>query len=240
MLIDLKRIPFSRQGSYLVISYITKDFYMYYSWNTAAKTQEGLYLRLVRGDSRMRSILGRLVPLNYGEPVPYQYEADPAEIRIKTASGQIFICFADEDTIIFMGTGEGIGLRLEGIADGGFYDYVHEIPYNDKTHYVINCFKNADKFVIVNQTGKIKLEQKWNGQTSSESTLDFLEENGVFQINLEETKIEWKHRDLTFNYGECKYKLMREFEEFYHSMPEVARNMRVLGNRLPILTGSVR
>ena len=84
---DLRTLPFSRRGSWLVISELTEN------WNNCGN-EAGLYLRTVHS-SAMTPLVARLLP----EQKTYTAEIRQAALRLSTGDGMIEICFDDPETM---------------------------------------------------------------------------------------------------------------------------------------------
>jgi len=78
--IDIAKVAFSRYGSYIAFSELTKDNLARFG-NTGFPA--GLYLRSVHGDQH--TVL-RLELLDGGIPLPFQVKASPSLLRLKAAS----------------------------------------------------------------------------------------------------------------------------------------------------------
>ena len=115
MILDLTNVPFTRRNSYMVISYITDQFRLS---GIKIEEDEGLYLRSVRGDCRMNPLISHLVPTYRGKAADYTYYSDGTEIVVefKAADAKIEIIFAEENTLLIRGQGEGIGLEFDRLA----------------------------------------------------------------------------------------------------------------------------
>ena len=166
MILDLTNVPFTRRNSYMVISYITDQFRL--SGRKIAE-DEGLYLRSVRGDCRMNPLIAHLVPTYRGKAADYTYYSDGTEIVVefKAADAKIEIIFAEENTLLIRGQGEGIGLEFDRLAGAeSLYDYVITIPYKEREFYEANLFRNASKYIFGSRKGKKSFAQDWQDHTA--------------------------------------------------------------------------
>lgn len=221
MILDLTNVPFTRRNSYMVISYITKEFRLFGRKITEA---EGLYLRSVRGDCRPAPLIAHLNPTYDGKPAAYTYYADGTEIVIeyKDVDAKIEIVFAEENTLLIRGIGEKIGLELDNLAGNeSLYDYVITIPYQGKEYYEANLFRNASKYIFGSMKGKKHFDQDWQEQTAKECKVVFEEENGIFEATIEEAQVEWNFREYTFDFDKKLEEVSKERQEFFDTMPEV-------------------
>ncbi len=101
---DLRTLPFSCRGSWLVISELGEN------WNGCGNGT-GLYLRTVHS-SAMTPLVARLYP----EQKEYTAEIRQAALLLTTDGGTIEICFDDPGTVLFRGTA---GMTDTGGAPSG-------------------------------------------------------------------------------------------------------------------------
>lgn len=102
MNLDLKEVPFSMRGSYMAVSYCGKNF-------RGSGLEEGLYLRTVHGNAKTPYV-ARIVPLHKGKICTYRIEAQPEKVELLLEDGTITLAFADSDTLLLGGKGEGLGI----------------------------------------------------------------------------------------------------------------------------------
>ncbi len=209
MEINCNTTPFSMRGSYIAISYLPENYH-----NTG--NPAGLYIRNIHGADRTR-LVGRIVPLIDGEPVEYNYHATESEIVITLVGGQIRICYANTDTLLFDGAGNGVALRIDQICGRG--DYAHQVPYGDLTYYMLNCTKNCCRYIVGAQCGNITLVQDWDVDLANSCHVDFTSQDGKFTAAFEEVPVEWTRKELKYDYDSCRKQREREFNEFCTLMP---------------------
>ena len=188
MILDLTNVPFTRRNSYMVISYITDQFRLF---GRKIAEDEGLYLRSVRGDCRMNPLIAHLVPTYQGKAADYTYYSDGTEIvvELKAADAKIEIIFAEENTLLIRGQGEGIGLEFDRLAGSeSLYDYVITIPYKEREFYEANLFRNASKYIFGSRKGKKSFAQDWQEQTAKACKIIYEAVDGEFEATVE------KHR----------------------------------------------
>lgn len=118
MRIDPRTVPFSRFGSYLVISvYGGEDGE---AGDEGGRGGEAVVLRDVGGGDEDPGVLLRIVPLGEsGEAAMPLVDADETELRISAegAAGGIRVCFPGEDDVLIRS--EGLGFRLD-FAEGKY------------------------------------------------------------------------------------------------------------------------
>jgi len=95
---DLRSVPFSIKGSYVCVLEDAED--------------RSLYLSITRSPTTVlqRKNLVKIVPVLDNKELPFEYEATPEKLTIKTFCGTIDICFAAEKQMRIRG--EGVGLRF--------------------------------------------------------------------------------------------------------------------------------
>jgi len=201
MKLDLSRVTFSLRGSYLAL----------------CVTDEGLFLKTVRGAAR-DMLICRLAVLRGGESVPYTTEASPAELVLSVEGGNLSICFAADNTLLFKGESDGIGLRFEDTP----FRYAHEVRCAGNTYHMIVPSRNQCRYLAFAQEGRISVAQDWNGRGAvGDVTVDFLPESGGFLCGLEEVDVEWLQKSYHFDYDACRGRAKESFEAFCKSMPQV-------------------
>ena len=96
MKIDLKTLPFSRRGSYLVISELNEN------WNGCGN-EPGLYLRTVHSSAQL-PLVARIDLRESGKPMEYEAEICDAALRLANGSGRFECCFDDPKTMLIRDT----------------------------------------------------------------------------------------------------------------------------------------
>lgn len=130
MRIDPRTVPFSRFGSYLVISVYGGEDGEAGGWEVRGQSGEAgseggrggeaVVLRDVGGGDEDPGVLLRIVPLGEsGEAAMPLVDADETELRISVegAAGGIRVCFPGEDDVLIRS--EGLGFRLD-FAEGKY------------------------------------------------------------------------------------------------------------------------
>jgi len=211
---NIKDIPFSRFGSYMAISYFEEKYKTY-------KNEAGIYLRNIRGSVDDVPVC-RFTVLHDGNKVEYTYVSSPYELVLTSEAGTIQICYADEKTIVIRGKGDRLSLVLEEITLGvDSCNYIHEIPYNEKLHYVMNCYKNCSKYLLYNQEGNLTIKQNWEVEYTTACKAEFSTKEGVFLAIIEEVPSEWNRKDYSYNYDFLMDNIVKEIDIFRNKMPSV-------------------
>lgn len=208
---NLEVLPFSRAGSYMVLSELNGKFHK-------VGQAKGLYLRTVHGHA-MTPLIAQVIPTKNGIPVKYSSSIEHAALFLKIDGGFIEICYDDCDTMLVRGSGEKIGLSLDFLTNSGAYDYIYEYPANGQMYYMANCYKNNCRYLISSEYGDIVVEQEWEESSSLYSKLHFSGQNGFFFV-LKEIETEWDQSWKKYDFEESRTETEQEFNEFYKKMPE--------------------
>ncbi|MPM28061.1 hypothetical protein SDC9_74578 [bioreactor metagenome] len=193
---DLSKIPFSRYGSYLTISYINK----------AEHIKEGLYIRSVRGGDNDISHLFFIEVTYSGKTVPFEAVASPVNIRLKALEGYVDICICEKHLIRAVGHGVGLRLSMEERS------YDNALPVAEG-NWEINCYSEETKFRLVPLAGSLKVDAPWDKYRSKYVIADFLtdEKTNGFECALEEYMTVWKKRNYGRIFEDCK----KDIEKHY-------------------------
>lgn len=213
MNIDLNRVPFSRADSFLAFSHYSQSPRPYGGTG-------GLYLRTLHGACQYPELF-RLTPIVDGQPVAYTFDAQPWELTLHTAAGDINICFAQPRVVLLRGKGEKLGIRLDEIVIRGIFNYVHEVPFRGKLPHLINCFESNCRIMAINQQGGLSVEQEWNERQAESCSLDFTPQGGGFLAILEEISTEWEGHEADYDYDAAVAQIRGEYERFCAGAPTV-------------------
>ena len=209
---NLKVLPFSRAGSYMVLSELDGNF-------QKVGAVKGLFLRTVHGHAKISPLIAQMIPTKNGEPAAYETSIEHAALLLEMDGGYIEICYDDCDTMLIRGAGEGIGLTLDFLTNSGAYDYIYEYPANDRMYYMVNCYKNNCRYLVNCVYGDIEVDQKWEESSSLYSKLHFGGKDGFFFV-LREIETEWDHSWKEYDFEECRTNTEKEFNDFYERMPK--------------------
>jgi len=155
---DIAKVPFSRYGSNVAFSEITKSNLTRFG---GTGTVPGVYLRSVLGDQHL---VFRVELLDGDTPVPFHSEASPAVLRLQAARGKIEICIAQSDQVSFRG--EGVSLRIIG-QEGAL-----AIPEHTD-HWEVNSELPIEKYMLWATLGHLKMDAPWNGTSNVHTILTF-------------------------------------------------------------------
>ena len=203
--IDLKTMPFSCRGSYMVLSELTAG------WN-GLENEEGLYLRTVHS-SAMSPLIARLRLL----PAAYLTELCQAALSFRYENETLECCFDDPDTLVVRGS-RSMALTLDFLTENGPYDYLYQFTRNGRPFVMANCFKNNCRYLISVEQGEAVLDQEWQESTSLYSRLCFSGPDG-FLFVLREIETEWDGSWKAFDFEKSRAAMAQSLEEFQARMP---------------------
>ena len=142
---DLRRIPFSRFGSYLIVVEHTAD-----SPRKPAGLPPGVWLSGVHGFHAARETF-RLALFHDGQEVPFVVEAQPSHLILRAKAGHAELCIAEPDLVRLRC--QGVELRL--LLREGKYNYV--VPQSS-SRWLVNA---SDAFVLFTASGDCQVESRW-------------------------------------------------------------------------------
>ena len=200
---DLRRVPFSRYGSYLAFSHLAADPDM----------DDGLYLRTVHGGVA-HHVLFRVEVTDSSAPIPFTEEVSPALLRLVTSKGAAEICIADPKVIRVRG--EGVGLRLTRkpmpTREGWVYDTVTQAGEN---HWSVNVRGAFRQYMLTSLRGKLAVDAPWEGLSNRYVQIDFVPdaENG-FECAIEEYRSSWEPRTYAEPFDACVQAVESQFAQW--------------------------
>lgn len=183
MKLDIRKVPFSRYGSFLVISDLP----------ASKERQEGLYLRLIRGGDMKSDAVFRIELIADRQSVPFQWEATPTMIRLNSELGHAEVCLAEPKLIQIRAEGTGVKFTYEP----GAYDYA--IPSRD-AGWEINSFVHEARFLFAPVTGVIEADSSWRGLSSERIAVYCMpDEHSQLELTIEEYRtVPGERRNRTF------------------------------------------
>ena len=211
MKIDLKTLPFSRRGSYLVISQLNEN------WNGCGN-EAGLYLRTVHSSAQI-PLVARIDLREGGKAMEYEAEVCDAALRLANGSSRFECCFDDPKTMLVRGSA-GTELTLDFLSGRGAYDYIYRFSRDGRDYEMANCFKNNCRILISVLEGEVVLDQEWQESSSVHSRLSFSGEDG-FLFALREIETEWDGSWKDYNFGRSRELSAEDLRAFQAIMPSV-------------------
>lgn len=190
---DVRRVPFSRYGSYLAFS----------------QFDEGLYLRSVHGGPA-GGWIARLEPLVEGRPLPFRTVATPASLTLDCDAGRIEVCMAEPNVVRIRG--EGVGLRLSWDRPG----FNVQVPVADG-RWVVNCAALNLQLMLTPLAGRWQVEGPWQDNRAIHITADLLPQDGVCETAIEEFRSGWRPRTYPGDFAACRRAVEAEFAAWLES-----------------------
>ena len=202
---DLRTLPFSCRGSWLVISELGEN------WNGCGN-EASLYLRTVHS-SAMTPLVARLLP----EQKEYTAEIRHAALLLSTSRGMIEICFDDPKTMLIRGTA-GMRLTLDFLSGRGPYDYIYRFSRDGRAYEMANCFKNNCRYLMSAEQGDTALDQEWRESSSVHSRLIVSGKDG-FLLVLREIETEWDGTWKQYDFEESRDRTAADLLSFQQRLP---------------------
>ena len=202
---DLRTLPFSCRGSWMVISELGEN------WNNCGN-EAGLYLRTVHS-SAMTPLVARLLP----EQKEYTAEIRYAALLLSTDSGTIEICFDDPETMLIRGSA-GMRLTLDFLSGSGPYDYIYRFSRDGRAYEMANCFKNNCRYLMSVELGEAALDQEWRESSSAHSRLIISGKDG-FLLALREIETEWDGTWKQYDFEESRDRTAADLLSFRQKLP---------------------
>jgi alpha,alpha-trehalase len=226
--INLKKMPFTRRGSYMVLSDVRENY-------QGNKNEAGLYLRTIH-NSVITPLVAKITLQEDGKEMEAASYLKHAALIFSGKLSQIECCFADEDTILIRGS-KNTGICLDFLTDNGPYDYIYEVEDDGRILYMANCYKNNNRYLVWLQEGYCTLEQKWEESSSLYSRLRIEGDEGFFCI-VKEIETEWDKKTEFYDYEAARKKTEEDFLDFYSKMPEMNRKYEEMGYMASFLNWS--
>jgi putative isomerase len=191
---DLSRVPFSRFGSYLMLTTADRDKNGKADLNLFDQTGNVIW-----GNSRVM----RIEPFSGGQVPPVSYRATPEEVTSQAGDGRIS-CYYENARILHL-CATGTDIRLT--ADGKFS--VYPVPGHPETYILHNKY-----LVLSARAGHIRLVDDGN---------ILLEKNSAGQLDIvvEQYFGDWVPHSYTETREQSLAKLDREFSAWEQKMPAV-------------------
>jgi len=200
---DLRRIPFSRYGSYLAFSHLAAD----------ADLEAGLYLRTVHGGVAHR-VLFRVEVTDGSAPIPFTEEASPALLRLVTPKGTVEICIADPKVIRVRGKGVGLRLTRQPMPtrEGWVYDTVTQAGENCWSVNIRGAFR---QYMLTSLRGKLAVDAPWEGLANRYVQIDFAPDaENEFECAIEEYRSSWEPRTYAEPFDACVQAVESQFAQW--------------------------
>lgn len=211
MVIDLRTVPFSRNGSYMAFSLLD-------AWE---KWPAGLYLRSVHGGAQSVRQGGRVALVEVvkdSRALPFEVRASAAVLILHTSGGDLSICIAEPWLLRIHG--EGVGLRLT--FDGSKGDFA--IPTGEG-RWQINSPLFLLQYMLSPLAGRWQVQAEWNGTGTDSLVVELNPQpgGGGCEAAIEEITSTWRPRGYEETFAECCVLVAEEFQEWLERTPRLPR-----------------
>jgi putative isomerase len=153
---DIKKIPFSRYGSFITISP-----------NHHEDSEGPLYLRNIRnGDNDFGEVF-QIDIVRQGISLPYKAVLTPSILRLEAAEGFAEFCITEAKVLQIRS--KGVGVRLTGIT--GAYDYAVPVEEN---RWEVNHSRQEMRYMLTVIKGRLLVDAPFIEQRCEKIIADFL------------------------------------------------------------------
>ena len=222
MQFDIRKVPFSRFGSYLAISTPYPD---------SKGIPDGLYLRTVHGKAMWKwSGLLRLEALWEGKLVPAEVVATPSLLQLKTSRGAVEFCFENES--ILRVRGKGLGLRLTW-GQGGPSLHALGLAHVLSDERVRLQPGLGFRLMVTKLTGAMDAHVQWECYRQHHLVRDFKIDCGhsgkSWEIAIEEFDGEWIEKKHPKTFAACVKEVRAEVAAWNAKAPALPRTYAKAG-----------
>ncbi|MBN1348298.1 hypothetical protein JXJ21_02725 [candidate division KSB1 bacterium] len=201
MIIDLDKVPFSKFGSYLMLS-------------TARQRVDdpNLYIRSAHSGKGIAHIF-KITLARHGENIPYKITATPWQVRLESQNGAVEFCFKNVNTIAFTGTNVDICFELFEV--GSFGNAIQRSPQ----HCQVLAWNNRLVFLFSAIEGELQIDAPWISEKCRWVKLIFSGEKigGLIEAGRREIV----PRMMQADFPAIKRDAQKEFEAWLAKMPPV-------------------
>ena len=157
-MLDIRKTPFSRYGSYLALVGYCDDGS---DTHTITGTKgSGLYLKSVRNSARPSSAVLKIDALQDGAPIGLVTRSyDPWQVTLEGNGRSLEACFVDEARLFIRMRGGACTLYLDSLP-GSPYDYAFKLKDAEgRPYFVLNSYRTQTKYFLTPMTGEMELVQ---------------------------------------------------------------------------------
>lgn len=200
-LFDPRKVPFSRRGSFLAVSYLAGD--------------TAFWIRNLRGGDAGTD-LGRMTRITVvdkdGAAVDPTVAIAPDEMSFQDAGGRLAFAFDGPARIVL--TGEGLGLKLE--TGPGKYNY------GQASDDVIDlCVARQDlRCRMVVKRGRAHLATTWNGVTADHIAVTLMPRDGALDASLDFFRAA-PSAEAAAGFAEARHASALDFQAFLDRQPRL-------------------
>ncbi|MGJ7911902.1 amylo-alpha-1,6-glucosidase [Neobacillus sp. LXY-1] len=215
-MLDIKKVPFSRYGSFITISQ-----------NHHETGDDSLYIRNIRNGDNDFGAVFRIELITESGTVPYAASLTPSVLRLNAEFGFAEFCITERKVLQIRS--KGVGVRLTGIT--GVYDYAVKVEQN---RWEVNHSSQEIRYMLTTITGNMTVEAPFKEQRCEKIVVDFLPDSSVSEMDcaIEEFTTIYAHRSYLL-FSEGQNRVQAEFDYWYANtleMPERYRDGRLLAS----------
>jgi putative isomerase len=201
---DIKKIPFSRYGSFITISP-----------NHHEDGESPLYLRNIRnGDNEFGEVF-RIDLIHEGIIQPYKTVLSPSMLRLDSEEGFAEFCITEARVLQLRS--HGVGVRLTGIT--GAYDYA--VPV-ENGRWEVNHSRQEMRYMLTSIKGRLVVDAPFIEQRCEKIIVDFLPDLylGEMEGVIEEFTTVYQHRSYG-SFTEGHEHVTKEYESWLETTLEI-------------------
>jgi len=206
---DAARIPFSRFGSYMAFSKLLDK--------RAPHGHPGLYLRNMHGsNSDSEHPVFRVELLAGDSPMPFDITATPTLLHLKSAAGNVDICFPEADQVRFRG--QGVSLRLVPVGP-------EVVVSNGNGHWKMHAQHGSEeKYMLWAIHGSLNVSGLSNGSMSEDASANFIPNPVSHRLEGEIDTYDsvWVPHSAHKDFAASVQSIKNEYREWLDRMPEVS------------------
>lgn len=216
MEIDIKKMPFTRYGSYFCLNWLPNN-----PNNKMKKEDHGLYLRNIHWVVNSREIFK--IDLLDGERVlDYDMDATPSVLKLIAEKGQVEFCFSDTKTIRIRG--KGVSLRLK--AGTGEKEGISSLGKMSNDKWLLNNWSGNVSCIISRLKGNVRIEDSWDMGDCIDCTTEINGDNSdEFEIALDLYTGTYQNKKHEKSFEECVREVKQEFAEFLEKSPQLPEEL---------------
>ncbi|XMB85249.1 trehalase family glycosidase [Mycoplasmatota bacterium WC44] len=192
MVMNIDKIPFSRRGSYFVIS----------------KVKDELYIRDVRGGDENLGLIFKIELLSNNEIIR-DYEVDFEEhlLTLRNGDSKVEICISSENYMRIVSS--DLTVRLTLVLKR--YDHINKLSSHK---YELHSYSNEIKMMLSVLSGRTTDHLPWNRIGNTEAAIDFYP-NDALDFVIESYKVVPANTKKYKTFNEEKLEVYNEYNDWY-------------------------
>ena len=221
--LDLRRVPFSRFGSYMTFSMLTDmSPERPMSGLYAPDGMPGLYLRNLHngmGVSDLVHPVFHIELLEEGSSESFEVKATPTLLRLTASGGDAEIYFDAVDRIRFRT--HGVSLRLTPVGKEV------TVPKADSHWEMFRQSGPGEKYTIWPQVGKLEISGSWNGIETDNTTAVFSPDpaSHISEGEIDTYDSVWTPPGKSTSFASGLSSVRDEYQRWLTRMPEVSQEL---------------